>query len=189
MSKTNYELFGCVMDNNVDGMLLRVKNDKLDFLELNIVNDRGETLLHTAAKNGFVKMASLLLGANANINAQDEMKNTPLHSAIQHAPEETVTDIVNELLRWGPNVDAKAMFGITPIVNAIDKEYKDVIKALMADKCDIYETKSERGETAIDYILRLRKVHALLAIIEHEKEALTAEFKLALKAAKESQEG
>jgi ankyrin repeat protein len=60
----------------------------------------GETLLHLAAKKGYLNLVKLLIDRSAEINAQDEGGNTPLHYAAASGRK----DVVKLLLEKG--VDA-----------------------------------------------------------------------------------
>jgi cytohesin len=74
-------------------------------------NDRGETPLHLAARDGFVEMAKLLIASRAPVEATDKDGQTPLHEAawIGHA------DMAALLLGHGAVAGHKDATGLTPL--------------------------------------------------------------------------
>jgi ankyrin repeat protein len=71
----------------------------------------GNTPLHTAADNGRVEVAHVLLECGANVGAEDNKGRTPLHVAAKHREVETV----RLLLEHGANVRAEDNEGTSPL--------------------------------------------------------------------------
>lgn len=70
----------------------------------------GMTLLHLACDRGILEEVKVLLINQANINAMDDDRNSPLHSAVSS----NSSDVVEYLIQSGADVSAKNIFGQTP---------------------------------------------------------------------------
>ena len=86
---------------------------ELKLLEnINDTNSWGWTPLHYAAKEGNPKHISLILDANAKINAQCKNGNTPLHIAASNAKEQNAITLIDA----GSNIKIKNTDGNTPFM-------------------------------------------------------------------------
>lgn len=96
---------------------------KLHALGVNIdgLNEKGESVLHLAAKKGVSDTIEKLLAKGFEINAQDKEGNTPLHAAIAHGAE----DFVQKLLDKGANVHIANNQGDTPLHLAASRIFMD----------------------------------------------------------------
>ena len=106
---------------------------------LNPRNDCGDTLLHNAVDNGFLKGLSpcpdtvkLLLNEGVNVNAVNNKGETPLHKAVTHwlnAPHH-LADILKILLDGGAHHDFVNNRGKT----AMDMAETDEARRILSDK-------------------------------------------------------
>lgn len=74
----------------------------------------GTTLLHSASKSGNIELVRLLIQEGADVNAQDEDGESPLHGAMARSDNYT---IVRTLIENGADLSSKAVDGKTPFHN------------------------------------------------------------------------
>lgn len=110
-------------------------------LDLNARDNRGKTLLHLAAENGWKDKVELLIARGADVNAtyKDGYKfSTPL--SLTRSPE-----VAQLLITKGADVNAKDEAGMTPLHKARSPE---VAKVLIANGADI-NAKDNEGTTPL----------------------------------------
>ena len=76
------------------------------------VTEFGVSLLHLAANMGNVELVRLLIQEGADVNAQDEDGDSPLHSAMVRADN---YDVARTLLENGADLSSRAIDGKTPL--------------------------------------------------------------------------
>ena len=74
----------------------------------------GTTLLHSASKVGNVELVRLLIQQGADVNAQDEDGESPLHGAMARSDN---YDVARTLIESGADLSSKAVDGKTPFHN------------------------------------------------------------------------
>jgi ankyrin repeat protein len=85
-----------------------------------------KTPLHVAANTGNKAIASLLLSAGSNPNAQDNRGYTPLHNAAARGHRE----IVELLLEASASINPIAADGTTPYVHAMKNKHQGIAMLL-----------------------------------------------------------
>lgn len=124
-------------------------------------NHRGFTALHLAARSSCLEcVESLLRNGNAEPNAEDYDKRTPLHAAI--GKSESAFDIIETLISWGANVNQKDEYGFTPLHLASLDGLSHCVETLIFHGADV-TTKSKKGNSALNVITR--KTPASMAMI------------------------
>lgn len=124
-------------------------------------NHRGFTALHLAARSSSLEcVESLLRNGNADPNAEDYDKRTPLHAAI--GKSESAFDIIETLISWGANVNQKDEYGFTPLHLASLDGLSHCVETLIYHGADV-TTKSKKGNSALNVITR--KTPASMAMI------------------------
>jgi hypothetical protein len=99
-----------------------------------------------AARNGFVEVGKLLIGAGAKIDSPDSAKETPLMAAAKNGRPE----FAKLLIEHGAKVNAKDKYGRTPLILAGSYgDYPEVVKTLLDAKADS-RAKDPKGHTAGD---------------------------------------
>ncbi len=90
--------------------------------DIEAVNSKGKTALHTAAKAGFAKVIEVLLNNGANIESRDFQEETPLFSAFRSSirKKDKLVESINFLLDNGADLEAK---------NRKGKSAKDILLA------------------------------------------------------------
>jgi len=131
----NKEIFKLLVQNGAD---LNIKNAQnktaLDLLKdarwdedpevqsllVNVKDTEGRTALHYAAFNGNVDIVKSLLARGADVNARDNNKTTPLHSARSKAVAEI-------LVNNGADIHAVNKNGNTPFLSALHFANESVV--------------------------------------------------------------
>lgn len=149
------DLFLAVKDGNVNraSELLSSK-----MINLNFKNEKGDTLLNAAIKNGHLEIVNLLLDNNVNPNQTDSSSFTPLYLAIKlnnpdimqkiltatgfdinaanqlHlAASRGDSEVISEMLKHGANPNIKITNNEdTPLYIAVHFRKIDVIKTLLS---------------------------------------------------------
>lgn len=130
----------------------------------NLVNHRGQTPLHLAARAQALDCVEILLRkGNCGPNVPDVDKRTALHAAVGKAARSY--DIIEILISWGADVNAKDQYGYTPLHIAALNELSQCVEVLIFHGADV-TAKSKFGMTALGIITR--KTPASLAMVNQK---------------------
>lgn len=131
-STGNYDIVSQLLDKNPEF--------------LNSFSSDGFTPLGLASFFGHLSLVKLLLdkGANPNIASNNQFKVAPIHSAcaISHF------DITELLIRFGADVNAKQMQGVTPLHSAAHNGQTKLSKLLIDNGADINAV-MDNGQTPL----------------------------------------
>ncbi|MCO7499951.1 ankyrin repeat domain-containing protein [Stenotrophomonas maltophilia] len=109
-------------------------------VNLNALNEQGNSMMHIAAYKGQAFVLSELINAGADINIENEKHGVrPLHLAIV----KNSFGCVNELLKMGADVNAKGSKGQTPLHTTLNVP---CAKALLDAGAEI-DARSNSGAT------------------------------------------
>jgi Zn-dependent protease with chaperone function len=132
--------------------------------DVNEIDDQGMTPLHWAAQDGNDTIATLLLQAGADIDAQDEYTGmTPLMTAAQAGQ----SDMIALLASKGAKVNAQDLDGMTALMYAAMNGHTEAVKTLL--DLGAHPKKADHsGMTALMYAIQsgYRDIVALLR--QHE---------------------
>lgn len=129
----------------------------------NTKNYRGFTALHLAARVPSIECVEVLLrDGNADPNAEDYDKRTPLHAAVCRS--ERACDIIDMLVSWGAQINKKDEFGYSPLHLAAMDGLTPCVETMIFLGADV-TSKSKRGQTALSVIAR--KTPKSLAILRY----------------------
>lgn len=115
------------------------------------VSADGTSALMTAAGEGHLEVAKVLLLHNAKVNAANADGDTPLHFAVKHNHPE----VAALLLEKGSAVDARNKKGVTPLMVAAWSGFDCLVQQLLAAGADT-EVVDKDGCKAATYA---REVH------------------------------
>lgn len=131
--------------------------------QANVRNYRGFTALHLAARCSSLECVEIILrDGNADPNAEDHDKRTPLHAAISNT--ERACDIIDTLVSWGAQVNKKDEYGYSPLHLAAMDGLTQCVETLIFLGADV-TSKSKKGHTALSVIVR--KTPKSMAILRH----------------------
>jgi len=115
--------------------------------DVNVSDDTGWTPLMSAAITDHLNIVKYLIEqGKANIDAQDERKQTALMISVMYKHPE----IAEYLVRNGANINEKTLSGLTSLTRAVDSESLDMVKFLIERGADI-TTISNEGETLLHF--------------------------------------
>lgn len=95
-------------------------------------NYYSRTALHVAVERSNLKIAKILLNAGADLEAQDQYKNTPLMSLRWT----TSVEMIQLLTQYGADINAKNRSGQTALMNASRTSNLKLVKALLEAGAD-----------------------------------------------------
>ena len=84
----------------------------------------GTTLLHSASKSGNMELVRLLIQEGADVNAQDEDGESPLHGAMARSDN---YNVARALIENGADLSSKAIDGKTPFHNIFNNTISHVL--------------------------------------------------------------
>lgn len=185
--ETIYRLFYNVGDGSSANILEAVmKNDcayVIDYYkagnDINVVDQKKETLLHKACRNDNYEIVDLLIKFGSDINAKNKYLETPLHLAVQFKNEEIAqkllfenanpnalnknkvaplhlaasrgtTETLNILLDHGAKINISDENGAKPIHHAVKSGKKEIIRSLLNSGASLVEC-DDRKNNVLHY--------------------------------------
>lgn len=120
-------------------------------IEVDAVNDAGETPLYIAVRESHIYIAELLLGAGADVNRRNDSGESLLHIA----SKQRKAYMVNTLIKNGADINARNRNGETALICAIkskdsQKPSVDIVEMLLAHEADV-ECTDMWGNSALYY--------------------------------------
>ncbi|KAF7893765.1 hypothetical protein EAF00_007279 [Botryotinia globosa] len=115
------------------GFLRIVKLLLMNRVDINAMDDAGETPLLLAIRHEFYEITECLLRAEANINITNGMKETPLLLAVRYN-NESITCL---LLSWMPDPNIASNTGETPLLWATRNGNENITKLLLETRADV----------------------------------------------------
>jgi ankyrin repeat protein len=110
-----------------------------------IADNRGQTLLHTAAIIGHPDIIRIFLRTNARVNAQDYAGNTPLHLSTSLA---TTVSLIQKA-----NIEMKNLKGLTALHSAAKNGHLESVRSLLTANANI-DAKDNEQSTPLHYASR-----------------------------------
>jgi Zn-dependent protease with chaperone function len=133
--------------------------------DVNVIDDQGMTPLHWAAQDGNDAIATLLLQAGADIEAQDEYTGmTPLMTAAQAGQ----SDMVALLASKGAEVNAQDLDGMTALMYAAMNGHTETVKTLL-DLGANPKKADHSGMTALMYAIQSGYRDTVALLRQHER--------------------
>lgn len=129
--------------------------------DINIIDKKGENLLHKASKNNNYEIIDLLIKMGVSVNKENIYGDTPLHFAVQFRNDEVVEKLIIE----GANVDHKNKRMITPLHIASSINNLNVVNMLLNHGAKINDS-DENGLHPIHYAARSGQKHVIRALLD-----------------------
>lgn len=131
MSITSHsqDVFNAVKANDLEKVKELISKDES---MINLKDNNGNTLLHSATIIGSVPITEFLISVGADINSQDNRGYTPLHYACHY----NIENIAILLIEKGAGVDIKDNRGLTPVFLAARTGNLRVVKLLIEKGSD-----------------------------------------------------
>lgn len=135
--------------------------------DVNLKNEDGQTLLHTAIWNGHFEIAKYLINKGADVNAKTKTGSTPLKYAakaglyevawkpftndagggyVQYAGQ---LEMVKLLVSKGAEIDAVDEDNSTPLISAVDNGYLEIAQYLVNQGADVNTKTLASGVTPL----------------------------------------
>ena len=120
-------LYDAVMDDDLV-IIRKLLKKRRDDIDVNAVDDDGDSLLYFASHKGSIGTVKVLIEAGSNVNqATTDDGSTPLYTASQ----EGNVDIVKVLIKAGGNVNQASTDDGTPLLIASLQGNVDIVKVLI----------------------------------------------------------
>jgi len=129
------------------------------------------TRLMMAAYEGNLQEMERLVKSGADVNARNDVNNTPLHFAagatpIQNQIYRGSPEAVAYLIRHGADVNAQNKTGITPLMDAVYNNNLDSLKVLLAHGADVNK-ESKYVATALSEAIIRRYRDIAIELLHH----------------------
>ena len=154
-SRAEREMFGAVFKGNIATVKQYLDNG----VNVNAKSEPGLTSLHCAVNEDFKgshrELVKLLIDKGADVNARDDILDTPLHGASNKETAEI-------LIKAGADVNAKNINGKAILYSSVRNAanvsvtwqmYLDLVELLIAKGADV-DVKNESGETPLHVVAR-----------------------------------
>lgn len=120
------DLYQLTNEDNIIKLAKEFEHLKKNNIDINRVNNDGQTALMLAIKHGNTIMIELLLQENADIDFQDKEGNTALIMASQNK----LSDVVEKLLKYGADPRIQNFVGQNALYFSIANMHPDIISLL-----------------------------------------------------------
>ena len=131
-------------------------------VDVHVQDERGMTLLHHAAEVGHIGLVNALIEAGAEVNAQNDRDQTPLHIAAENS-----IDVVNALIAAGAEVNAQNDRDQTPLHIAAENSHIDVVNALIAAGAEV-NALNYQGRTPLHMAAKNNNVKIIKTLVAAE---------------------
>ena len=153
-------VFDAIFSNNI-----RALRDYLETGDVNIVNERGMSLLHYAIVFNNTEMFDLLIDNYINVNIQDNHGDTPAHICVVN----NKLGFLKSLIRHKADLSLRNNDGETPLFKACTLGRESMVYLLLeTDVLNLYE-EDKLGETLFMGLIRSRNLELLNKLILDDK--------------------
>ena len=130
---------------------------------INVVDNKGRSVLHYAARYGHIHILEMLEEKGLDVNIGDDEGCTPLHYAALWGQLESV----RTLLRLGGRESMTKVVGThgTPLHQAVERGDKDIVSLLLNEGCPINVVDSE-GRSVLHYAVQRGRYHMIKMLKE-----------------------
>ncbi len=157
-----------------DALVVAIKHNDVKMLneviqrgaDVNAANAAGETALFEAVcdRRKAREFVKILIAAGADVNAQTDGLETPLHRAFRCGGAILTAYNVQELIKAGADIHARDTFGRTPLMSAAGTGHTTELGMLLKAGADV-NARDQQGETALFFAARKAQELAEVSII------------------------
>lgn len=135
-------------------------------VDLNAVDEDGDTALYYAVSRGYRNIVDLLLKHGANPNIVGLRRNPgELGSPLEFATDKGWYTIVSSLVEHGADIDRPGMYGATPVMVAAANGHVEVLHTLLAGGADPNRLDTG-GDSALYYAASRGRVDAVRVLLK-----------------------
>ncbi len=139
-----------------------IYKSEIDKLDINVINEFGQSLLHEAITSKREEIALDLISRGIDVNRKDSKEQTALHFLGFH-PNIKITE---NILENGGDLSIKDVYGNTPLWYAVfnARGNYDLVKTLLKLKPDV-NSKNKAGRSPLDFANQI-KDNALISLLK-----------------------
>ena len=165
---TSYKLYNDIGSGESKDLLEAVINNDCKYIvnyyennnDLNKIDERGENILHKAARFKHIEVVDLLIKLGVDYNLKDLRGNSPLHIAIQFNNKMIVDRLIEEKV----DINSLNLKQASPLIVASSFGYDDIIATLLEHGAKINH-KDENGMSAIHYGAKSGNINILKTLL------------------------
>jgi len=169
IDKIKEEFWNTVLSGDINEMDLKFLDDEGEILvDVNSINENGDTALIIAASNGNLELVRWLMEYNADITIKDANGD----NALIRAAKNGYFDVVEELLYQKANIISVGQYKRTALMVAAENGYVRVVKLLLKKGVKT-ELKDDYDKTALDIVKeKIKEISNINGNYETIKKAL-----------------
>lgn len=134
--ETVFRLYQNIGDGQSENILEAIMHNDCKYVidyyqagfDIKLVDEKGETLLHKAARNDYFEIVDLLIKLGVDPNIRNNYRETPLHLAVQFKNSQ----VVDKLLFEGAAVNAQNRKKVSPLHLAASRGKESILHQLIA---------------------------------------------------------
>ena len=125
--------------------------------DVNTRHENQATILHLASYQGQLQLVRILVDRGANINAKDNLDQTPLHRvlAAEDCPSEDCFSVAQLLIEHGADVNAQNVCGETPL-HLVPRFWDLNLVRTLIDRGANVNAEDDQGRTPLHRVLESR---------------------------------
>ncbi len=124
--------------------------------------EEANNALFQAVVTGNIDEVKSLIAEGADINAENRMRWTPLHTAIRNRKQE----IAELLIAEGADVNKTDNRGMTPLIVAVDAGQKEIVE-LLVPRVENINAMGSRGDNALSLAQKRRNTEIVDLLVKH----------------------
>ncbi|XP_062711314.1 uncharacterized protein LOC134289471 [Aedes albopictus] len=165
-------------NNEWEMVKMLIDKDSKYFADYKIANKNGETLIHFAARDNMEMVKILIDDYAADVNAQDNDGNTPLHVAAKHSEWEEVKKLIGRNSEYFGNYKIANDDGQTLYNFAEESGNMEIVQMLIDDYAADVNAQDNDGNTPLLLAAKIYKWEMVKMLIDKDSK-YSADYKIA----------